>query len=187
MDCTGRYAVLVPLVEGPEGLSVLYEVRAASLRRQPGEICFPGGKAERGERPEDCALRETYEELSIPPAAVTLLGNMDFIAHRSGFLLTPVPGLVTEEAVAAARPNPAEVTELFTVPLAYLQNCTPLTYRYELRPQPGDDFPYEALGISPNYPWQKGVEEGPAYRWGDKVIWGLTGRVTRNLLELLGR
>ena len=46
MDATGRYAVLVPLVEGEEGLSLLYEVRARTLRRQPGEVCFPGGRIE---------------------------------------------------------------------------------------------------------------------------------------------
>ena len=46
MDATGRYAALVPLVEGEEGPALLYEVRAGSLRRQPGEVCFPGGRVE---------------------------------------------------------------------------------------------------------------------------------------------
>ena len=61
-----NYAVLCPLVQLPEGPGLLFEVRAASLRRQPGEVCFPGGRAESGESPIDCALRETKEELSIP-------------------------------------------------------------------------------------------------------------------------
>ena len=60
------YAVLCPLVERPEGLHLLYEVRSAALHRQPGEVCFPGGQVEAGETPEQCALRETEEELSIP-------------------------------------------------------------------------------------------------------------------------
>ena len=58
-DVNREYAVLVPLVERPEGLSLLYEVRAHTLRRQPGEVCFPGGRIEGVESPEECALRET--------------------------------------------------------------------------------------------------------------------------------
>ena len=69
MDATGQYSVLVPLVEGEGGLSLLYEVRAGSLRRQPGEVCFPGGRLEGAESPEECALRETWEELGIPARA----------------------------------------------------------------------------------------------------------------------
>ena len=66
-DLTGEYAVLVPLVERPEGRCLLYEVRASSLDRQPGEVCLPGGRMEPGEDPVACALRETWEELAIPP------------------------------------------------------------------------------------------------------------------------
>ena len=50
-DVTAEYAVLVPLVEGGEELSLLFEVRAYTLRRQPGEVCFPGGRIEPGESP----------------------------------------------------------------------------------------------------------------------------------------
>ena len=62
MDATGKYAVLVPLVEGEEGPALLYEVRAGSLRRQPGEVCFPGGKMEGSESPEECVqVLERYQ------------------------------------------------------------------------------------------------------------------------------
>lgn len=50
-DVKQQYAVLVPLVEGPEGPSLLFEVRASTLAHQPGEVCFPGGRVEPGESP----------------------------------------------------------------------------------------------------------------------------------------
>ena len=61
-----KYAVLLPLIEVENETHILFEVRSLSLRRQPGEICFPGGKID----PEDsdqrkCAIRETTEELGI--------------------------------------------------------------------------------------------------------------------------
>ena len=59
----GRYAVLVPLVQQPEGLCLLYEVRASQLRTHASEVCFPGGRMEPGETPTVCALRETRRRI----------------------------------------------------------------------------------------------------------------------------
>ena len=107
MDSRRAYAVLAPLVEREGELYLLYEVRAKSLRRQPGEVCFPGGRMEEGESPEECALRETWEELAIPPERVRLLGRLDFIAHRASFLMQPVLGVVEEKALEGMGPSPA--------------------------------------------------------------------------------
>ena len=46
LDRLWEAAVLLPLVQTDKGIAVLFEERAYSLRRQPGEICFPGGKVE---------------------------------------------------------------------------------------------------------------------------------------------
>ena len=99
MDATGRYAVLVPLVQGEDGLSLLYEVRARSMKRQPGEVCFPGGRMERGETAQECALRETQEELGIPASAIRVLGQLDFLAHRANFIMYPVLALVERSSM----------------------------------------------------------------------------------------
>ena len=185
MDSRRAYAVLVPLVEHRGELHLLYEVRARTLRRQPGEVCFPGGRMEPGETAEECALRETWEELAIPSGAVKLLGRLDFIAHRASFLMQPVLGVVDSSALDRMAPSPAEVEEVFFVPLSHLLRTPPIEYTYELVPTPAENFPYEIIGIPKNYRWQNGRENVPVYPWEGRAIWGLTGRITRNLISLL--
>lgn len=185
MDATGRYAVLVPLVEREDGWYLLYEVRARSMRRQPGEVCFPGGRIEGAESPEACALRETEEELSIPSSAVRILGRLDFIAHRANFIMYPILALVDARAVDRMTLNPGEVDETFLVPVRHLLETEPLEYSYQLIPQPVEGFPYELIGIPRDYRWQPGGENVPVYPWEGHAIWGLTGRITRHLVALL--
>lgn len=186
MDSRRAYAVLVPLVERDDGgYDVLYEVRAATLRRQPGEVCFPGGRMEGGETPEECALRETWEELGIPAEKIRLLGRLDFIAHRAGFIMYPILGLVDRPAFFPhLNPSPAEVEEYFLVPLSHLLETEPMEYKYELVPTPAEGFPYNLIGIPRDYQWQHGYENVPVYPWQGRAIWGLTGRITRNLVQI---
>ena len=183
-DLTAEYAVLVPLVEGAEGLSLLFEVRAATLRRQPGEVCFPGGRMERGETPVACALRETGEELGVPAGAVEVIAPLDWVGHQAGFLMYPILGRLPAEALAGARLSREEVAEIFTVPLDFFLRTPPEVYHYELTPAAGD-FPVERIGFPGGYPWRGGTVEVPVYRWRGRVIWGLTGRVVRGLAGLL--
>ena len=179
------YAVLCPLVERPEGLHLLLEVRAASLRRQPGEVCFPGGRREAGESAVACALRETEEELSIPAREVEVLGTPDFICNQRGFLLHPVLGLVSQAGLEAMRPSPAEVAEVFTVPLEFFRQTEPEMYRYDLLPVPSRDFPYEAVGIPEDYPWSRGSVEVPVWFFEGHAVWGMTARLVRDLIKSL--
>jgi len=187
MDAGARFAVLVPLVEREDGLHVLYEVRALTLRRQPGEVCFPGGKIEGAESPEECAIRETREELGIPASAIQVLGRLDFIAHRSNFIMYPILALVERGAVERMEPNRQEVDHTFEVPLSHLLTTQPLEYEYKLIPETGENFPYELIGIPRDYQWRTGGENVPVYPWEGHAIWGLTGRITRHLAQLIQR
>lgn len=176
------YAVLVPLAERPDGLRLLFEVRAPKIR-QGGEVCFPGGRVEPGESAEDCALRETEEELSIPRREVALLGRADFICNPQGFLLQPVLGLVSPKGLAALRPSPAEVAEAFTVPLSFFREAEPEVWEYELTPQVPEDFPYGPVGIPRDYRWGRGQAEVPIWHYQGRVIWGMTARLVREILR----
>ena len=185
LDGKRAFAVLVPLVEREDGLHVLYEVRALTLRRQPGEVCFPGGHIEAGETPEQCALRETEEELGIPMDKIRVLGRLDFIAHRANFIMYPILGLIDGEAADNMNICAAEVGETFEVPLSYLLTTEPIEYDYELIPTPARNFPYEILNIPRDYKWQNGSENVPVYPWQGHAIWGLTGRITRHLVRMV--
>ena len=184
LEARHEYAVLCPLVERPDGLHLLFEVRSAGVS-QSGETCFPGGQMEPGETPADCALRETEEELSIPRAEIRLLGQGDFICNQRGFLLRPVLGLVSAAGIAALHPAPAEVAEVFTVPLAFFRATPPALYSYELIPSVPKDFPYETVGIPRSYPWDHGRVEVPVWTYNGHAVWGMTARLVRDIVSTL--
>ena len=84
------YSVLVPMVERDDGeLCIMYEMRARDMERQPGETCFPGGHIEPGETAEQCAVRETEEEVGIPASNIKVIGQGGtlFNGGRGGFAL----------------------------------------------------------------------------------------------------
>ena len=178
------YAVLCPLVEREDGLHLIYEVRASSVS-QPGEVCFPGGRMEAGETPVQCALRETMEELAIPPEEIQLLGTPDFICNQSGFLLQPVLGLVSPKGFAGITPSPDEVAEVFTAPLRFFKETPPEAWYYGLEPQVPEDFPYEAVGIPRDYRWNRGRVDVPVWYWQGHTIWGMTARLTKDIVKEL--
>lgn len=183
MGARGGSAVLVPLVEAPEGTSLLYEVRSAAVR-QPNEVCFPGGRTEEGETAIQCALRETWEELAIPPEAVTVIGEMDFLHIRSNCLLRPVLAQVAPAALASMRPCAAEVAGTFLVPLAWLRAHPPAVYTRR-QPVEWPDFPYADAGIDAAYPWRSCRIEVPVYRGLPHPLWGLTARITMDVIAHL--
>lgn len=184
MDARRAYAVLVPLVERDGELHLLYEVRASTLRRQPGEVCFPGGLMEPGETPEACALRETWEELGIPPEAVEVIAPLDFQCSLGDQVFYPILGHVAPNGAEALRPSPAEVKEAFWVPVDFFLCHPPEVYTYALVPDVRE-FPYERIGFPQGYPWRRGRMEVPIYQWEGRVIWGMTARTVRGLLEAM--
>ena len=177
-----RSAVMVPIVQTTEGWSLLFEVRAASLAWQPGEVCFPGGKIDPEDTsPADTALREMCEELALCRDQIELLGPLNYIVTQIGVIIYPYVGVVTEQA--AIKPSDAEVAEVFTVPLQFFLDTEPLVSQMEMATQPLPGFPYEWLVDYPK-DWKK-RRTYPVlfYRYGDRVIWGLTAKVVEIFLK----
>lgn len=114
-----RAAVLVALVTRPAEPCVLLIQRAPRMAEHPGEIGFPGGKV----APEDAdtratALREAGEEVGLCASKIDVLGQLDDQELRSGYLVTPVVGLV--DAPLALSLNRGEVAEAFEIPLGFV-------------------------------------------------------------------
>lgn len=161
-------SVLVPLYRDQAGdLRALFTRRPSSLRHHAGQVSFPGGRLEPDEEAWAGALRETQEELGIPPRVVDRLGTLSEIpVHASGFKMQPFVGQIP--AGLELRPNPAEVARAFSVPLNELVD--PDRVRYTRRPRLFRGTSYSI----------------PYFEWEDELIWGATAIVVVELLEVLG-
>jgi 8-oxo-dGTP pyrophosphatase MutT (NUDIX family) len=111
-------AVLVPLVDRPEGVSVLLTQRTAHLHEHAGQVSFPGGRLE-ADDPDAiaAALRETEEEIGLARRHVEIVGRLDTYRTRTAFEVTPVVGIVKPPFELV--PDRFEVADIFEVPLAY--------------------------------------------------------------------
>ena len=183
-----HFAVLVPVVETKQGPELLYEVRASKLDRQPGEICFPGGLIEEGETPEECALRETFEEIKIPPEEVEVVTKLDSILSTAGSQLHCFLGIVSDKGFRQMKPCADEVAEVFTVPLQKLLEMEPEMYTNELLQVPDENFPYDRVTGGESYSWRCGTSPVPVYEEiGGHIIWGLTARMTKQMVAVIRR
>ncbi|KAM9377244.1 peroxisomal coenzyme A diphosphatase NUDT7 [Pholidichthys leucotaenia] len=113
-----KASVLIPLFVRSGRLHTLMTQRSKELRTSAGEVCFPGGKRDPSDRDDvDTALREAEEEIGLPATEVQVVCTLFPIINKSGLLVTPVVGFISESFCPS--PNPAEVSAVFTVPLDF--------------------------------------------------------------------
>lgn len=158
-------AVLLALRETDRGPEMLFTRRTEGLSQHPGQVSFPGGRVDPGDRSAAAAaIREAHEEIALPPSAVEALGYLDCLETISGYCVTPVVARIVGQP--ALEPQPDEVAELFSVPFDYLLDNA----NYRLRQI---DTPVGPRKIS-------------EIHHGGHVIWGATALILVNLKRRMG-
>lgn len=158
--------VLVPLrVVGGEVVVVLAR-RTERVPHHKGQVCFPGGSRDAGDRDLlATALREAEEELGIRPSDVELLGAMDPVPTVTGFFIQPIVARIPEAAPFLL--DPFEIAEVFDVPLSVFTDLS----RYRAAGTTFLGEPYQVYFID----------------YGRHTIWGATARILHSLGELAMR
>lgn len=177
-------AVLLPLVEREGRCHVLFELRSRNLNRQPGEISFPGGRVENSEQkdPLAAALRETSEELGIPPRQIDPIGPLDILVTPFGAMIYPYVGKID---ISGMKPNPCEVEEIFLVPVDFFLSESPYVTHVEIATRYQSDFPLHKVPPVYKKGWQvKTSYPMYFYDYGKHFIWGMTGKILFNFLTV---
>lgn len=155
-------AVLVPVIDDGDEARVIFTQRTKTLRNHSGQISFPGGGIDAQDRsPEEAALRETEEEIGMSRRFIETVGRMPDYISGTGFRIKPVLAVVRPGFTLT--PNPAEVDEVFEVPLSFLMN--PANHSRGSRMFQGRErFFYEMP-------------------YGERYIWGITAGIVRSIYE----
>jgi len=158
-------SVLIPIIDRPKELTVLFTQRSQKLKNHPGQISFPGGRAEKDDQNVVAtALRESQEEIGLQPERVNVLGQLGLCLTGTGFEVTPVVGLIEEPLVLNLSAN--EVTETFEIPLLLLLDEN--RYRTDTAILPSGE-----------------KREFYIFDYPQRYIWGATAQMLVNLRKLL--
>ncbi len=158
--------MLIPLLCEGERWHLLFIRRTETVQDHKGQVSFPGGAYEAEDASmEATALRETWEEVGIPPAEINLLGTMPVFSTISSFAITPVVGQIPWPY--PLKLEPAEVSRVFTIPIEWLAD-----------PVHWSEKPY----VRPN-----GRQEKVIFfeLYDGELLWGITARITLDFLKLL--
>tara|TARA_R110002167_G_scaffold330360_2_gene537028 strand:- start:658 stop:1224 length:567 start_codon:yes stop_codon:yes gene_type:complete len=153
-------AVLLPILEYSNELTVLFTVRATHLKHHAGQVSFPGGKQELSDNSlVETALRETHEEVGLPPKEVEIIGNLPLYRTVSRYEVLPYVGFISAPTILTLDKN--EVDSTFEVPLSYLMDQRNHLIHWVKRNN--GNFPIYFI------PWK------------EHNIWGATAAFVRNL------
>ena len=160
-------AVLMLLFEEAGEPHVLFIERTQNVTQHKGQVAFPGGSREESDADViETALREAEEEVGLPQAQVEVLGRLDDMITRTGYLVSPVVGVLRPGISREFIPQEWEVAQVLEVPLRHLAD--PANF-----------------GMIPRQLQGRRVELH-TFLWGNFQIWGATAEILLGFLGLLG-
>ena len=155
-------AVLMAITDRPEP-GVILTVRREHMRTHAGQIAFPGGRLDPGENAVAAALREAHEEILLDPAAVEVVGTVDPYRTVTGYVVTPVLGVIRPDL--PLEPHEHEVADWFEAPLGHLLD--PRNHHRRSALFEGSERHYYEIV------------------WNERRIWGATAAMIVNLSRRL--
>ena len=180
-----RSAVLIPLVEVEGQWHILFEVRSFTMRKQPGDISFPGGRIDATDAsPLAAAVRETSEELGIDPKLIQVVGQLSPYVFSSSFVTYPFVAVIENDQLFPDY-NKNEVEEVFTVPVNWLLNYEPYMHEVAVEIVPPSDFPFAKIVNGQQYQWRKRTMEEWFFDYENYTIWGLTARILKHFIDII--
>jgi 8-oxo-dGTP pyrophosphatase MutT (NUDIX family) len=155
--------VLIPVVDRPDGHHVVFTKRADDLRDHPGQMSFPGGGAEPGDADiRATALREAHEEIGLRPEEAEVVGRLDDIRTITEYAVSPFVARIPDREY---EPDDREVAEVVVLPVAGLTDLENHEHEHREHPYYGD--------VVIHY-----------FHVNGYTVWGATGRILVQLLEL---
>ena len=160
-------AVLIPMFYYKDEWNLLFTRRNLGLNEHSGQVSFPGGRTEPGDKNKRAtALRETYEEIGIVSEEVDILGNLPDILTITNFNVSPVVGVIPWPYPLNIAEN--EVSRVFSIPLLWLADSN--NYSIKKKFYPGKSDPLSVIYYS---------------EYDGELLWGVTARIVANFLEIL--
>ncbi len=189
--------VIVLLAEIDGEYHIVLEERNARIR-QGGEVCFPGGMFDEGTdiSPRETALRETTEELGLPPEKIEIIGRLDTLVAAMGAVIEIFVGIMHAD-ISSLEINRDEVEKVFTIPVSYFMKTEPEIHKVlirmfssEIDPVTDEEIvylPVRELGLPERYldPWGNFKQNVYVFKTSEGIVWGLTARIIMDFIRVL--
>ncbi|EES91643.1 CoA pyrophosphatase [Clostridium botulinum] len=177
-----KSSVMILLTEEKGESYLVFEKRALSLRKHPGDVSLPGGGIEEGETPKDAAIRETFEELNINKENFQFIGEMDYLITPFNSIIYVFVGRITTNLIY---PSKNEVDHIFKVPLKFFLENKPKKYEGIIKQHYKEDFPFNLINGGKDYKFSSKTYYQYFYKYNEYIIWGFTAMIIKRFIDII--